>query len=122
SKLFLLVPPQLYRRLITMRDAGGAIMSTDGVVGAGIQGTPSDVLTDQAVLMDSTGIVAASDGLVVAQNTATTLVLGDNPAGARDATSLFQNNLTAVRAERRMGLEVARPSCLCLITGVSPTG
>jgi len=120
SRLFLLVPPALYRRLITMRDAGGAIMNTDGIVGSSIKVTPNDALTDAAVLLDATGIVAASDGVVVDQSTSADLMLDDAPDSSQ-LTSLFASNLIAMRAERRMGLEVARPDCLCLVTSVVTT-
>jgi HK97 family phage major capsid protein len=121
SRLYLLVPPALNRRLLTMRDSGGWVLA-NGVVGTGIRVVCSDSLTDTAILLDATQVAAASGDITVDQSRHTSLMLDDNPtSGAGQLTSLFQNNLVAARAERYFGAEVLRDDCLALITGVSTT-
>jgi hypothetical protein len=62
SRLFLIVPPPLYSKLILMRDAGGPIM-VNGIIGSNIRVVPSDALTDTAILFDGTqtAVWAAGD-------------------------------------------------------------
>jgi hypothetical protein len=120
SKLFLIVPPVLGRRLLTLRDSGGWIM-TDGRVGDGIQVVRTDALSNEAILLDSSQIAAASDGVVFNNTSEGAVITDDNPtAGApTKLTSAFMENMVFMKAERFFGCEVIRDNALCLITGIT---
>jgi HK97 family phage major capsid protein len=120
SRLYLIVPSALNRRLITMRDSGGYVV-TGGAINSSIRVVCSDALTDSAIMVDASQIAAASDTLAVTNSRASALMLDDNPTSPPQLVSLFQNNLVAAKAERYVGCEVLREDCLCLITGVSTT-
>jgi HK97 family phage major capsid protein len=120
SRLFLIVPPALNKRLLIMRDSGGWILA-DGAVGAGIRIVCSDALTDTAILLDASQVAAASGDVTVDQSRNSAIALDDNPTADGHLTSLFQANLVAARCERYFGAEVLRDDCLALITGVSVT-
>jgi hypothetical protein len=120
SKMFLIVPPVLHRRLLTLRDNGGWIM-TGGSVGDDIRVVRTDALTNTAILLDGTQIAAASDGVSFSDSRAASLILDDNPTSGAPShlTSAFQSNLVFMKAERYFGCEVIRDNALCLITGIT---
>jgi hypothetical protein len=119
SKLFLLVPPALNRRLITLRDSGGPIM-VNGIVGTNVKTVCSDSLSDTAILLDSTQIAVSADEVTMDETDQASLEIDDAPTGTL-LRSMYQENATAIRATRPFACQVLRDDCLCLITGVSTT-
>jgi hypothetical protein len=120
SRLYLLAPPALNRRLLTMRDSGGPIM-VNGTVGTNIKVVVSDALETDAILADTSQIAAASGDITTGQSQSAALAIDDSPATPGQLVSAFQNNLVFVRSERFFGVEPLREDCFCLITGVSVT-
>jgi len=120
SKLFLIVPPGFYsRHLALMRDSGGWILTNDVIQDISV--VQSDVLTDTAILLDSTQIAAANEMTAVVTSDTADLQLDDNPTSGLHLTSLFMENMIAAKAERFISCEVLRDDALCLLTGVAAT-
>ena len=119
SRLWLLTPPALFRRLMLMRD-GGPIM-VNGTVGTSIKVVVSDALTDTAILLDSSCVAVSATGDIIIDTTNhASLEIDDAPTGTL-LRSMFVENATAIRATRHFASQVLREDCLALITGVSTT-
>jgi hypothetical protein len=121
--LYLILPPATWKIASLLRDTGGMLI-TAGLLG-NIRVVPSDAATDTgtAVLIDAKGI-AADAGSVELDATIEAAIQaeGDNPtAGATTLISLFQNNLTGIRVERRFSAELMRSDSAACITGYETT-
>lgn len=76
------------------------------------------------LLVDAAQVYANRGTVVPSASTQGTIQLDDQPGVGADAvpTSLFQNNLVALRAERIFGFELARASAVAAISGVDYAG
>lgn len=114
-------------RLATMTDTGGGFAFADmGPQGGRIAGVPvlvSDELGEDRILaFDCVQIAAASDVIVLDAASAATLRLADPADSSQPLTSLWQDNLTALRAQRFFGFERLRPTASAVLTGLALAG
>jgi hypothetical protein len=134
SRFHLIVPPTIAAHLAVMTTAtiGGlafpGITPTGGVI-AGIAVHASDALTNTAVLLDASQVVAGADpvGISFSQSASLqmdsaptqTIAAGSPPAPvASTVVSMFQTNASAIRAERRSSSRVL--AVLAALGGESP--
>jgi HK97 family phage major capsid protein len=119
SKLYLIVPPALWKTIVLMRDNGGPVMS-NGLIGGVIRVVASDAATYTATLVDATQVATESDVITLSEGTHASLQMDDAPTdGAQQLVSLWQANLVGLKAERMFAVEVLRSEAVALITGIS---
>jgi hypothetical protein len=124
SKLYLILPADVAKGVALLRTTTGALACPDMTVGGGmIQGirvVVSDAATTDAILVDASQVAVADDPITLTEATHATVQLSDNPtAGAHSQVSLWQNNLTGLKAERMFGVEVLRSTAVAVITSVT---
>jgi HK97 family phage major capsid protein len=120
SKLYLIVPPAIWKSIALMRDSAGPIM-VDGVIGGIIRVLASDATTDTGYLVDATQ-VATENGLVELRSAEhATLQMDDDPTSGHNLISLWMNDLVGMRAERWFGCELLRSDGAALVTGMTVT-
>jgi len=131
STLFLLMTSAIAKVLAVLHDStGGAAFPTMGVNGgtiAGIQVVVSDgVPASTMLLVDAQQIAAASDTIQLSATSEAIVQLDtapDSPAsGSSVMTSLWQANLTGIKAERVFGAQKLTGTGVGVLTGVAYTG
>ena len=128
SELFLVVGPDTAASLACKNTNGVlafADMSPNGGTLCGVRVLVSDQLpTDsdghQVLLIDADGIAHAPGGLNFERSTAATIRMSTEPGTdiAPAEVNLFQNDLTAILANRTFGFEVVRANVAALLTAV----
>jgi HK97 family phage major capsid protein len=125
SKPYLILPASVVKHLAIVRDTSGALafpqLQVNGGSIQGIRVVISDSASTVAVLLDGSQIAAASESPIQLETAEHASVqLSDNPtAGDPEFTSLWQQDLKAIRAERYFAAEVLRSDSLALITAMS---
>lgn len=129
SRLYLVADPGTARALATMAGADERpAFPGVGPLGGEIANMPllvSDQLAPDSdggrlVLIDAAGIAGGYDTITLAASRAASLQLDDAPAdGAHSATSLWQTNSRALRAERYFGFKALRENAAAGITGTN---
>lgn len=131
SKLFLIVTRKIAEAWSVLPDSSGAAAFPTATVNGGQIGGMTVVVVDEAtdgeiILVDATQVAAGSDGFVLDSSNQASLQLdtpGNSPVTASTSmTSLWQNDLVAVRAERYIGAKLLRASAVAKITGASYSG
>jgi HK97 family phage major capsid protein len=131
SKLFLITTRTIAEALSVMPDTAGAaafpLATYNGGSIAGIPIIPCDECTaGEIILVDATQVAAATEGFVLDTSNQAVLDLstpGDSPPSASTSqTSLFQLNLSAIRAERYIGAKVLRSDAVAKVTGAAYVG
>jgi Phage capsid family len=131
SKLYFITTRTIVEALCVLPDTTGAgafpgVTANGGSI-AGIPVVPCDECTSGEILLcDSSQICAASEGLRLDASNEAMIEFAappDSPVSASTfQTSLFQMNLTALKAERLIGAKVLRSDAVAKITGVAYTG
>jgi hypothetical protein len=125
SRPYLILPPDSAKPIALEHGPSGLLFPQMGVTGGTIQGIRvlvSDAATTDAYLIDASQIAAQSDLIVLQPGDHAAIQMDDNPtAGAKSLVSLWQNDLTGLRAERTFGVEVLRSTAVALITGMNVT-
>ena len=117
SKLYLVLPVNVWNAVSLLRDAGGALV-VGGKIGS-INIIATSAATADGVLLDASAIGADSDLVTTDVVRNATLKLDDNPtAGTHQIISLWQANLVAMRAERFFGAAVLRSSGIAVIANM----
>ena len=124
SKVYLIAPPKWIRVVALTRTSGGAPAFPDlGILGGSISGItvlPSDALTNKAILLDASQCSVDAGPIVFDKSTMSALQLDDDPtSGAQNLTSLWQNNMTALRLERFWGFKLLSSDASVTITGLA---
>jgi hypothetical protein len=124
SKVYLIAPPKWIRVVALMRTAGGAPAFPElGILGGSISGIavlPSDALTDKAILLDASQCAVDAGPIIPDKSTQSALQLDDDPSsGTQNLTSLWQNNLTALRLERYWGFALLSSDAAVTITNLA---
>jgi HK97 family phage major capsid protein len=131
SKLFLITTRTIAGALAVLPDVNGAAAFPTATVAGGsiggIQIIPcAEVTAGEIILVDASQVAAATEGFVLDTSNQATLEMatpGDSPPSASTfQQSLWQLNLSAVRAERYIGAKVLRSDAVAKITGVAYTG
>ena len=128
SELFLVISPDHASALSCKNTAGVAAfpdMSPAGGTLCGVRVLVSDQLPmdsdgHQVLLIDADGIANAPGGMSFERSTAATIRMSSAPETdvAPAEISLFQNDLTAVLANRTFGFKVVRANVAALLTNV----
>jgi capsid protein len=125
SKLYLVLPPNICKSVALLRDTSGPLFPQMTVTGGTIQGIRvviSDAATDTGTLVDAAQVASENDIVTLMSAEHAAIQTDDNPtSGATTLVSLWQNNLTGLRAERWFGVEVLRANALALITNMQTT-
>jgi len=127
SKIFLIARAQTARILALKPNTAGGGQAYPGLgLNGGEFGGMTMVVSDaaaagQVVVADASQIAAASDIISLDASTQATVQLNTAPVGDATAvaTSLWQHNMTALRAERWFGAEKLRTTAVSAITGVT---
>jgi hypothetical protein len=131
SQLFLLMTSATAKVLSVMHtNAGDAAfpgMAYNGGTIGGIQAVVSDgVPAGTMLLVDAQQVAAASDAVVLSASTEGIVQMDtapDSPISAGTGmVSLWQLNMTGLRAERFFGVQKLTTTGVCVLTGVSYTG
>jgi HK97 family phage major capsid protein len=131
SALFLLTTPTIAKALSIISDPNGSgafpLATWNGGSIAGIPVVVSDSVTaGQLILVDASGVAAASLDFELEDARHVTLDLNDAPDSPPTAstvgTSLWQQNLVALRCTRYFGVERLRTSAVAIIENVAFTG
>jgi HK97 family phage major capsid protein len=123
AKLYAIVPPATMKLVALMRDANGRLYPglsvTSGGNVAGIEFIVSDAASDM-VLLDASQVCAGSDGIVLDASDRASILMDDAVTSAPvQMTSLWQQNLRALKAERSFGVAVVRESAVVALSGVT---
>ena len=131
SRLFWIVGPTIAKAWSVLPDSAGAGAFPGALTNGGqIGGVPIVVVNEavdgEIVLVDASQVAAGTEGLVLDSSTQASVNLdapGDSPVSASTVmTSLWQNNLVAVKAERFIGAKVLRSDAVAKITGATYSG
>jgi hypothetical protein len=82
-----------------------------------MQVIPSDALSNEAIVLDATAIAADTSMPIVLDASREANI--DLSGGDVPALSLFQKNLTGLRAERPFAFQPLRDKAICAISGVT---
>jgi hypothetical protein len=131
SRLFLLMTSAIAKLLSVLHtNAGDAAfpgMNYNGGSIGGITALVSDgVPAATMLLVDAQQIAAASESIQLSASNEAIVAMNDAPdspaAASTLMTSLWQNNLTGLKAERFFGLQKLTTTGVCVLTGASYTG
>ena len=131
SKLFLITTRTICEALAVLPDTAGAtafpLVTVNGGSIGGLTIIPCDECTaGEAILVDASQLAVAQEGMRLDTSTQATISLNTTPdspqSAATNYTSLWQNNMSAIRAERYVGLALIRSDCAAKITGIGLTG
>jgi HK97 family phage major capsid protein len=131
SKLFLITTRTIAGALAVLPDTNGGpafpLATVNGGSIGGVQIIPcAEVTAGEIILVDASQVAAATEGFTLDSSNEATIELatpGDSPPSASTSqTSLFQMNLSAIKAERYIGAKVLRSDAVAKITGVSYVG
>jgi HK97 family phage major capsid protein len=125
SRVFLIAPPSVVKIIATLRGTAGAAFPDMGINGgtiAGVAVLPSDSLSDSMILLDATGVAVDSATVVLDGSDQAAIQMADAVTdGSAELTSLWQNNLRAIRAERRFACQLLRSDAVAVISNVAVT-
>jgi hypothetical protein len=131
SQLFLLVTPGIAKTLAVLSTNAGdeafPNMNYNGGLLSGIPTLVSDGVPSQTmVLVDAQQVAAASETIQLSAATETTVQLDTAPdspvSGSTTMTSLWQSNLTVLKAERVFGAQKLTGTGVAVMTSVNYTG
>jgi Phage capsid family len=132
AKLFLITTRTIAEALTMLPDSAGSGGFPQATVqGGSIGGIPllvcDEVTSGEMILLDAGAVAAGTSGaLVLEQSNEATIQLDTAPDSPQSATtnviSLWQNNLSAIRAERYLGAKLIRSDAIAKLSGVSYTG
>jgi hypothetical protein len=125
SKLYLILPPNVCKRVALLRGTGGFLYPQMTVSGGTIQGIKvvvSDATENVGYLVDASQVATENDLIELRSAEHAALQLDDNPtSGSTNLVSLWQNGAVGMRAERQFGVELLRSDAVALITGMTVT-
>ena len=85
-----------------------------------------EVTSGEMILVDASQLAVAQEGFRIEQSNHASIQLNTTPdspiTGSTSITSLWQANMSAIRAERYVGLALIRSDCAAKITGIGLTG
>jgi hypothetical protein len=128
---YLIVTRTIAEALAVIGDTAGGptfpLATVNGGSFGGITIIPCDEATDgEMILVDASQLAVAQEGFRIDQSNQASIQLNTTPdspiTGSTAMTSLWQANLSAIRAERYVGLALCRSNCAAKITGVGLTG
>lgn len=121
SRLYLILPLAEFNTLSLLRDSGGPLIDSNGMIG-NIRVIPTSADTSDAILLDATAI-GADAGIVIPKTSAQAdIEMDDNPtSGNREIISMWQTNRVAALIERYYGACVLRPEAIAVISGLDVT-
>jgi hypothetical protein len=130
SRLFLIMAPAVAAQIAVKPTSDGAPafpeMTPAGGQISGITVLTSDALASDSagsrvLLADASGVAADSQTITLDRSTVATLELDDSAAGGASVvlTSLFQSNLTAVKAERLFAFQRLRDNAVAELVDVN---
>jgi hypothetical protein len=131
SKLFFITTRTIAEALSVMPDTAGAaafpLATVNGGSIAGISIIPCDECTaGEILLVDSSQVAAATEGFTLDTSNQAMIEMatpGDSPPSASTSQqSLWQMNLSAIRAERYIGAKVLRSDAVAKVTGAAYVG
>src|SRR5262245_16420746 len=115
--------PDAVKKLATRSNAGVLTFPELGPTGGTMLGVPvlaSDgVPAGQLVLMDAAQFAAGDEGIELASSGDAMIGLDTAPTGSTPLTSLFQQNMTAVKASRYFAIQALTTTGVAYITGIS---
>jgi hypothetical protein len=119
SKVYLILPANVCKTVTLLRDTSGPLFPGMTVTGGTIQGIKvvvSDAAGDTGYLIDASQVATESDLVMLTSADHASIQASDTPtSGEQQLVSLWQNNLTGLRAERYFGVEVLRDTAVALI-------
>jgi hypothetical protein len=121
SRLYLLVAPSAFKTISLLRDTGGSLM-TNGTLASGlIKVVPSAALQDTMILVDAVSIAGASESIELSSSDQATVKLDDvqTDTGGALHVSLWQNNLSAIKATRWLAASLMRADSCFVIDSVT---
>jgi hypothetical protein len=119
SRLYLILPVDVWKAHSIERDVSRAF-EAGAVMGNNIVPVPTTVLTDTMILADAQSIAGVSETIELRSSDQASVQMSDTPSsGEQTAVSLWQSNLVAVRAERRLAAALLRSDAAVLIEGVT---
>jgi hypothetical protein len=123
SKVFCIAPVDWVKGAALERGSGGSplfpALRVDGGDINGIVVIPSDSLSDDVVLLDASRCIASSGTLLLDSSEQGAISLSDDPTAPAQLTSLWQNNLRALRIRRVWAFEILEPSSAAIITSAT---
>jgi hypothetical protein len=124
SKLFFVAASNVAKLLATRNNAGTPAFPGTSPQGGQLLGAPlliSDGLADGTLLLlDGNQIAVGDDGVTLDQSRQATVQLDSDPTTPPTGpTSLWQQNLRAVKVERLFGVRKLANSAVALVTGVA---
>ena len=123
SRIYLIVPPSAAATLALMTGSGGNFLFPDlGPNGGsinGIQVVVSDAAGDTATLVDAAQLATAGNGIALDASSQSLIEMSTAPDGSGNRLSLWQINLTGLKAERLFAVKVTGPDGVAVISGVS---
>jgi hypothetical protein len=131
SVLFLLMTSAIAKVLSVLHTSAGDAafpgMTPNGGTIGGLTAIVSDGVPSQTIiLVDAQQVAAASETIQLAVATHAAVQLDASPdspvSGSTVLTSLWQNNLTGLKAERVFGCQKLTTTGVCVLTGVTYTG
>jgi hypothetical protein len=131
SQLFLLMTSTIAKILSVMHtntgDAAFPAMQHNGGSIGGIPAVVSDGVPSQTmILLDAQQVAAASETIQLAVASHAVVQLDTSPdspvSGSTVLTSLWQHNLTGLKAERVFGCQKLTSTGVCVLTGANYTG
>jgi HK97 family phage major capsid protein len=131
SKLFLIVGRTIAEALAVLQTTTGATAFENATVNGGSIGGITIVVADEAtagemILVDASQLAVAQEGFKLDTSNQATISLNTAPDSPQTLTtsytSLWQANMSAIRAERYVGLVLTRSDCAAKITGIGLTG
>lgn len=119
SRLFLVVSPSAYRKISVLRDGG--FLLNNGTIGDLVRVLPSSGIDSDMLLFDARNVAVGEQGTIdVISGTHASIALSDaQTSGTQDMVNLWQNNMTALRASRFIGIQALRSNSIAVISGVS---
>jgi hypothetical protein len=125
SRPWWIMPGNVAKTLSLTRDSGGWLFPDLGPTGGTIQNVPvalTDAVSTMILLIDAKTVAFEQEGLQVDSSKDACVQMFDNPTVAEEfLTSMFQNDLRAVRARRWLGAELMRSNGAAIISGVTVT-
>jgi HK97 family phage major capsid protein len=118
ARLWFVCSPKVFKRISMLQSTGGFLLQNNKI--GPVTLAPSDAATTTGFLFDSKQIASELDNVVLDSAREGAVQISDSPgAGAQSLVSLFQANLTAIKAEVHFGCVLMRSAGATMITGYS---
>jgi hypothetical protein len=118
SKLYLIVPVDVFKTISLLSD-GGNLLMVNGKIGT-INVVASSGATTDGVLLDASAVGADTDIVTSQVSNQSDVIMQNNPtSGSHQHFSLFQNNCTLIRCERFFGATVLRSDGIAVIANMT---